>query len=154
MNTTSKTLKVGDVVNAYNVLCSLKLTGMDKEVRYAVIRAAKALRGTAQSFEAFVADARERLKPEGWDAAVAAFNADQNDAEAQTLVNALQQQYAADINACVAPEHEREVEISGIPAMSEDLVADISDANPDIDVRTMLLLEDVMTETESEESAE
>ncbi len=56
-----KTLTVKEIVNAYNILASLKLQKFDKSVRSAAIKNFAALKGVVKEYEEFQECVREKL---------------------------------------------------------------------------------------------
>ncbi len=146
MNQEKTKVKTSDAVAVYNTIKALRIGTLPKEDRFSILRAAKALRTVATSFDDFLKDAQERLKPEGFDALAdkaRAFDTltDQEKAE----VNRRLGDYQKDVDDCVKGELEREVEIEALPAIAEETLSEIAAANTGLDVQTLMLMEDLFS---------
>lgn len=136
-----KTMKVAQVVSIYNILKTFKVAKLPKEEQFKIIRNARALRATATAFDAFLADARERLKPDGFDSLMEKSQrfAELSDHEKRE-VNEAVAKYNSDVEECVRLELEKEVEIEGLEKMNaEALISDDNDHN----IETLLMLEEI-----------
>lgn len=60
-----KSLTTESIVIAHNSLKGARLTRLDTQEKFTVIRAMRALRPVASSLQEFIEDAREKLRPEG-----------------------------------------------------------------------------------------
>lgn len=139
-----KSVKTQDAVTVYNVLKGLKIAKLAKADQFAVLRAARALKPIAAGFEDFAKDAQERLKPEGFDAVV---EKSQRFAmlgeEEKSAVNAAFNAYQKDVDECVRPELESVKEVDSFEVLSEEALSGIASANEQLDVQTLMLIEDV-----------
>lgn len=145
--TERKTVRTGDAVAAYNTLKGLRIMKLDKGDMFAVLRAANTLKPVAESFDGFLRDARERLKPEGWDSVserIARF--DTLPDEEKRELNRIAQAYQNDVDECVRTEMDKEADITGIARISEDALATIASDNDSLDVQSLMLLQSVCGE--------
>ena len=58
---------VKDISNGYKALGAAKVTSLSEEEILKVVKARKALKPHAESYDAFMDDLREKMKPEGFD---------------------------------------------------------------------------------------
>lgn len=126
-----KTLKTIDIVNAYNKIKGAKLNKMEDKDKFALIRISKKLKAVATDYEGFDADARERLKPEDFDAMAeklqnrqrleaAGHLAETDEEKAEVMeLNVYFGKFQKAVDECVKPEKEKEVELE-YEALSED----------------------------------
>lgn len=139
-----RSVKVQDALAVYNTLKGLKIAKLDREGQFAVLRAARALKAVATGFEDFAKDAQERLKPEGFDKVVEKSQRfDTLTDDEKRAVNAAAAAYQRDVDECVRPELESVKEVDGFAPLSEDTVAAIASSNEQLDVQTLMLIEDV-----------
>lgn len=137
-----KTMRVGDIVNAYNVLKTLKIAKLPREDQFAVLRASRALKPVATAFDDFVNDARERLKPEDFDSIVEKSQRfDSLPEEEKVRVNMAARAYQNDVDECVREEYEKAVDVDAFDSLSEEAISGIATGNDTLDVQTLLLLE-------------
>lgn len=142
---TKRTIKVKDAVRVYNVVKAMKLTDVKKDDRIAVLKVTRALKAVAGPFDDFVRDAQERLRPEGFDEVLEkARRWDGLTPEEKEAVNAAITGYNKELEECVNPEGEKEVEIEGFEPLSDDTLAAIPSSNADIDADTLLLIQDTV----------
>lgn len=111
-----KTLTTSKIVSAVNVLAGkeTRLGKMKDADRFAVVRTLRTAKPVAEAYNKYVEDARERLKPEGFDKMqekVQKF--DTLPDEEKLEVNKFFADYDDAVNRCVADELsvEREVEV-------------------------------------------
>lgn len=141
--TAKKTMKTSEAVSLYNILRGLKIGKLPKEGQFRVIRAARAMKPAATAFEDFVADARERLKPEGFDAALEKRrDFDNLSEEEKREINETVSKFNKDIDDCVHVELDKAVEVDPVEPLGEDALALLAEAN-DLDVQTVMLLEEL-----------
>lgn len=139
-----RTIKTADAVSVYNILKGLKISKLKKEEQFAVLRSARALKPIAMAFEDFVKDAQERLKPENFakmEERRERFG-ELTDDEKREL-NMFYMNYQKDIDDCIRPELESEKEIDSFAPLSEEALSGIASANENLDVQTLMLIEDV-----------
>lgn len=137
-------VKTADAVSVYNVLKGLKISKLKKEDQFTVLRAARALKHIATGFEDFVKDAQERLKPDGFDKMEKKRElfAALPDSEKMEL-NRFYLSYQKDVDDCVRPELESDKEVDSFAPLSEEALSCIASANENLDVQTLILIEDV-----------
>lgn len=137
-----KKISKARAIEAYKAISNVPLKGLDKEVAFAVLRASNALRGTAKDFEEFISDARERLKPEGFDDRVAEGQRfDSLPEERRKALNKFFECYEQNVQECVAEELKKEVTLD-IPTLSEDGIVAIGMAT-DLTAGTLGMLGEV-----------
>lgn len=138
-----KTMTVKDVVDAYDVLKTLKITKLPREGQLAVLRASRALKTAATEFDDFVKDARERLKPDNFDTIVEMSQRFDSLTEAEKAeVNYAAQKYQRAVDECATAERGKTVEVDSFEPFTEEWIADIAAGN-DLSVQALLLLGDI-----------
>ena len=141
--TGKRLIKTSQAVSLYNVLKGLKIGKLPKEGQFRVLRAAKAFKPAATAFEDFLSDVRERLKPEGFDALIEKSQRFKTlPEEEKATVNEALGKYNRDIDECVKSELDKEVEADTVESIGDEALALLAEAN-DLDVQTMLMLEDM-----------
>lgn len=103
-------LTTEDILSINNVLSGAKIAKLKDQEKFTVIRILKEFKPTVKSYDEFVKDAMEKLKPEGYE---------EIEAKAQTASNSLTPKERAAINAfnksvmaCTESELKKEVELS------------------------------------------
>lgn len=138
-----KKMKTSEAVSLYNILKGLKIGKLPKEGQFKVLRAAKAFKPGAAAFEDFLSDVRERLKPEGFDEVIEKsqrFKELPEDEKA--AVNDAIGKYNKNVEECVKTELDKEIEVDPVEPLGEDSLSILAEVN-DLDVQTMLMLEDL-----------
>lgn len=138
-----KTVKTQDVVNGYAILKTVKIGKLDKADQFKVFRNARALKPVATAFDDFVTDARERLKPEGFDEIVEKSQRFKTlSDEERADVNVAIMKHNKEVEDCVRAEAEKEVEIEVPEGLGESALSTIATEN-NLDVQSMMLLMDL-----------
>lgn len=140
------TVKTGDAVSVYKIVTAkgFSIRSLKKEDMFAVLRAANSLKPVAESFQGFLKDAQERLKPEDFDALMEkAERFDTLAADEKREVNKAVQAYNKDVDDCVKTELEKDTEVEAFARLSEDAIAGIASSN-DLDVAALMLLQDTV----------
>lgn len=142
-------MKTIDIVSAYRTINSAKLTKMDDADKYKVIKAIRAIKPIVESFDSFVSDARERLKPEDFADVQKKATQWQEEGENTTLtveerrqLNLYFAEYNKKVEECVKEESEKEHELA-YERLSEDAFGKFMASN-DWDVSTTILTESVL----------
>lgn len=142
-------MKTSEIVRAYRTINDAKLTRMEDADKFRVIRAIRQMKPVAASFDAFVEDARERLKPEGWDGMQRKARQWQEEGDKTALsveerreINRYFTDYNDRVEECVREEAEREPELD-YGRLSEDAFGRFIASN-DFDVKTVLELQDAL----------
>lgn len=135
---TMATIKTKDAVAAYNVISKAKLTKLEKGTQHKVCRMTMTLKGVAEKFEAFLADTRERLKPEGFDEMVEKARKTERTPEDNKELGSFFGAYEGSVNECVNGELEREIDVEVEHFDVEELCA-IAEAN-ELDMATVLAI--------------
>lgn len=131
-----KKAKTETVVMAASLLAQLKIDKMEDKEKFALIRATRRLKSVAEDYNAILRDAGERLKPHDFDALAAKEQSGQElTAEEQARVR----RYNDDVEKCVRPELDREVELDFEP-LTEDGVLNLSASNPEMPLGTVMEL--------------
>lgn len=141
-----KTIKVRDAVAVYNALRGInasKIPGADKTDLFAIIRATRALKATADAQADFERDAAERLKPADFDALMEKREhySTLPPEQQRQIVEALRE-YDKAFGECVRPEQEKVVEID-IEPLGESAVAAIAAASDNMPLETLILINDI-----------
>lgn len=142
-------MKTIDIVKAYRIINDAKLTKMEDADKFKVIKATRQLKPVAASFDEFVKEAQERLKPEGWDDMQKKARKWQEDGDKSTLtveerreINRYFTDYNAKVEECVKEEAEKEPELT-YEHLSEEAFGKFIASN-DYDVRTIIELENIL----------
>lgn len=142
-------MKTIDIVKAYRIINDAKLTKMEDADKFKVIKATRQLKPVATSFDEFVKEAQERLKPEDWDGMQKKARKWQEDGDKSTLtveerreINRYFTDYNAKVEECVKEEAEKEPELT-YERLSEEAFGKFIASN-DYDVRTIIELENIL----------
>lgn len=142
-------MKTIDIVKAYRIINDAKLTKMEDADKFKVIKATRQLKPVAASFDEFVKEAQERLKPDGWDDMQKKARKWQEDGDKSTLaveerreINRYFTDYNAKVEECVKEEAEKEHELT-YERLSEEAFGKFVASN-DYDVRTIIELENIL----------
>ena len=145
-------MKTINIVTAYRTINAAKLTKMDDADKYRVIKAIREMKPVVESFDSFVSDARERLKPEDFDTMQKKAEQWQKDGDATTLtveerveLNHHFEEYHEKVEECVREESEKEIELKFV-RLSEEAFCKLMASNPDWDVKTTVQVEEVLVE--------
>lgn len=146
---TKKTIKVREAVTLYKALKSTdtsKLPGIDKADLFAIIRATRALKATAEAQADFERDAALRLRPADYKALEAKqLRYAELTAAEQFEVTARLMEYERTFQDCIRPEQEKEVEIEVEP-LSESAIAAVASASAGITMGTLTLICEILGE--------
>ena len=118
-------MKVKNIVEAYKLLGNAKVSNLEDEDKSKILKARKVMRPIADEFEAFLKDAQEMFKPEGWEETQKKLAQWQQEGEKTTLseeeriaINKALIGYQSAIDKAVKTELDKEVEIE-IEKLSE-----------------------------------
>lgn len=128
-------MKVKSIVEAYKLLGNAKTTNLDDADKSKILKARKAMRPIADEFEAFLKDAQEMFKPEGWEEIQKKLSQWQQEGEKTTLseeeriaINKALIGYQSAIDKAVKAELDKEIEIE-IEKLSEGSDIKLMSAN-------------------------
>ena len=128
-------MKVKNIVEAYKLLGNAKTTNLDDADKSKILKARKSMRPIADEFEAFLKDAQEMFKPEGWEETQKKLAQWQQEGEKTTLseeeriaINKALIGYQSAIDKAVKAELDKEVEIE-IEKLSEGADIKLMSAN-------------------------
>lgn len=128
-------MKVKLIVEAYKLLGNAKTTNLDDVDKSKILKARKSMRPIADEFEAFLKDAQEMFKPEGWEETQKKLAQWQQEGEKTTLseeeriaINKALIGYQSAIDKAVKAELDKEVEIE-IEKLSEGSDIKLMSAN-------------------------
>lgn len=128
-------MKVKNIVEAYKLLGNAKTTNLEDADKGKILKARKAMRPIADEFEAFLKDAQEMFKPEGWEETQKKLSQWQQEGEKTTLseeeriaINKALIGYQSAIDKAVKAELDKEVEIE-IEKLSEGADIKLMSAN-------------------------
>lgn len=157
--TKGKTVKIkaDKIIAAYRLLNTptddqrgkfgFKLTTLDVNDMYLVIRASEALKPVAERYLAFEKDAQEKLKPENFSEIAEKFNNRKNlpEKEREEVVEAINE-YGRKVSECVMTELGKEKEIDAYEHLSEEAFGKFVQANGHIltDMQRISLLREIL----------
>ena len=128
-------MKVKNIVEAYKLLGNAKTTNLEDSDKAKILKARKAMRPIADEFEAFLKDAQEMFKPEGWEETQKKLAQWQQEGEKTTLseeeravINKALIGYQSAIDKAVKAEFDKEIEIK-IEKLSEGSDIKLMSAN-------------------------
>lgn len=128
-------MKVKIIVEAYKLLGEAKVGKLEASEVIKILKARKVMRPIAEEFDAFLKDAQERFKPEGWNDIQEKLAQWQKEGEKTTLteeeriaINKALIAYQSAINEAVNDELERNLEIK-IEKLSEGSDIKLMSAN-------------------------
>ena len=111
-------MKVKTIVEAYKLLGNAKSNNLDDADKGKILKARKSMRPIADEFEAFLKDAQEMFKPEGWEETLKKLAQWQQEGEKTTLteeeriaINKALIGYQSAIDKAVKTELDKDVEI-------------------------------------------
>ena len=149
-------MKTIDVVNAFAALSGAKLSKLEDKEKFALIRAMKALKPIHNDYEDFVKDARQRLKPDDFDARL--HEAEQWDATHKDMaisdltpkekerlkdINRYFADYTQQVEECVKDEAQKDVS-PDYARLAEGAFGRLLESNPDWTMDRIVLLSDVL----------
>lgn len=140
------TVKTRDAMSVYNILRGVNLVKTDAQTRKAVLRACRQLRPVAEDFKAFSEDAVERLKPEGWEKALADLKSTTAADEEKTAARRVEAEYQRSVDDCVREELEREDTVEIPEPFTFEMIDGLIAASESLGADAVMLLEDVLTE--------
>ncbi len=138
--------KTSDIVFIYNVLRKAKCSKQDKIGQFTIIRAIRALKPIATAWEDFLKDARERLKPDGFDEIAQKTSEEVFKTlppEEQAHINKVLSSYDKDVSDCIAPELDRIRDIDRTKGLSEDVLSKLMTEN-DLTAEAIILIQDIL----------
>lgn len=128
-------MRVKSIVEAYKLLGNAKTTNLDDADKGKILKARKAMRPIADEFEAFLKDAQEMFRPEGWEDTQKKLAQWQQEGEKTTLseeeriaINKALIGYQSAIDKAVKTEFDKEIEIK-IEKLSEGSDVKLMSAN-------------------------
>jgi formate-dependent phosphoribosylglycinamide formyltransferase (GAR transformylase) len=142
-------MRVADIKAAYEVIASAKLTKMNDEDKFLVIKATRAIKPIALDFDEFRRDAEERLKEDGHEEIIAKYRQWYKEGENTSLtleereeVNRRLTEYRSRVEKCLSEELSREV-TPEYKRLGEEAFEKFVASN-DYDVKTIILLQDIL----------
>ena len=146
------------IASAYNLINPAKLSKMEDADKFKVIKGIRVLKPISESFEAFIKDARERLKDEDYpsmEERANQWNKKYKDAKLRSEIpaeeikeleeiNAYLKEYNDKVNECIQEEADKEHEIT-FEKLNEDAFVKFIASN-DFDVKTIVELQDTLTQ--------
>lgn len=131
--------KTDNVVAAFRLINTAKISKMEDSEKFALIKAVKHLKKVGTDFEDFLKDAQERLKPENFDKIAAKYQSKEElTADEMATLN----KYNKDVADCVQGELDKEVELDFEPLPEEALGRFI--ASNDFTVAEIMNISDVI----------
>ncbi|MDE6649297.1 MAG: hypothetical protein K2K45_05145 [Muribaculaceae bacterium] len=145
------TMKAGKIIRAYRLLNiertekkeGFKLSALEANDLYIVIRALDALKPVVDKFDGFVKDAQKKLKPEGWDEKVQKYQDASTEEKAEIDKEA--EEYTRKVNECVSTELEKDKEIEAYEHLSEEAFGKLVQTNDHLlNVPEIMLLREIL----------
>lgn len=128
-------MKVKSIIEAYKLLGNAKSNNLDDADKGKILKARKTMRPIADEFEAFLKDAKEMFKPEGWEETQKQLDQWQQEGKKTTLseeeriaINKSLIGYQSAIDKAVKAELDKEIEIE-IEKLSEGSDIKLMSAN-------------------------
>lgn len=116
------------IVSAYKALGEAKVSKLEESEVVKIVKARKAMRQTAEDYEAFLKDCQEKFKTENWDDIQSKAQKWQQEGEKTTLTDAEKMEinkalleYAHKVDLAIKDELDKELEIN-IDTLKEDSV--------------------------------
>lgn len=136
-------LTTDTIVAAATALMGAKLTKMANADKFAVINAMRVFRPVAEAFDKFKADAREKLKPENFEAMQEQAKRYDELTEAERVdFTVAYNDYERAVKECVTDELRKEVEVD-YQTISEEAFGALLDSN-DFNLVTTMALQDAL----------
>lgn len=149
-------MKVKDIVEAYNVINSAKLTKMQDAEKFTLIKAMKALKPVKTQYEDFVKDAQEKLKDEAHEDWVKRAqewrekhgeskpgDLTAEDVKEVTAINEYFNAYNKKVDECVKEEADKDVRPE-YARLSEEAFGKLLASNEDWNVEKAVMLSDLV----------
>lgn len=115
-------MKLKEVVSLYKILGEAKVSNLDESEIIKIVKARKLIRQSAEEYDAFLKDVQEKFKPENFEYIQNALqNWNNIDDQERIEVNKVVRTYELKINAAVAEELEKDVDII-LDKLSEESV--------------------------------
>lgn len=115
-------MKLKEVVSLYKILGEAKVSNLDESEIIKIVKARKLIRQSAEEYDAFLKDVQEKFKPENFEYIQNALqNWNNIDDQERIEVNKVVRTYELKINAAVAEELEKDVDIV-LDKLSEESV--------------------------------
>ncbi len=125
------TKKTREITEVYNILTSAKLSKLETQEKFAVVRTANSIKAVAEGMEAFEKDARKRLEPENFEGLIAqAKRFSELTDEEKAKTNKELMDYDRAIHECVSEEAETEKEVE-VQQLGETGLGRLMESNPD-----------------------
>ncbi|MDE5887387.1 MAG: hypothetical protein K2H46_07365 [Muribaculaceae bacterium] len=144
-------IKADKIIRAYRLLNmertekkeGFKLSALEANDLYIVIRALDALKPVVVKFEDFVKDAQKKLKPDGWDEKVQKYQEASDEEKAEIDREAME--YTNRVNECVSTELEKDKEIEAYERLGKEAFGKLVQANGHIlETPTIILLHEIL----------
>lgn len=105
-------MKLKEVVSLYKILGEAKVSNLDESEIIKIVKARKLIRQSAEEYDAFLKDVQEKFKPENFEYIQNALqNWNNIDDQERIEVNKVVRTYELKINAAVAEELEKDVDV-------------------------------------------
>ena len=121
-------MKKQDVMVGYQLINGAKLTKLEDEAKFKVIKVCKQMKPIVEDIQEFVKDAREKLKGENHEAMEALERKENKTDEELKTLNEYSQEYTGKVDKCVYDELNTEVEL-GYDKLTEDEVKKLVSSN-------------------------
>ncbi|MBD5370458.1 MAG: hypothetical protein HDR80_04820 [Bacteroides sp.] len=133
-------MKTSTILTASSLLATASLSKLETSEKFALIRAAEALRAHAEAYQSAVRAASERLRPEDFDeiARKEREGIDRTPEELRAVMD-----YNREMTAFVAEEETRDITPSW-PLIEEPAFGRLLDSNPDLKLADILALKQTL----------
>ena len=142
-------MKKKDVVSAYGSLNSAKLSKMEDNAKFKVIKALRQIKKVNSEYEDFLKDAQEKLKGDDFESMKEKVQKWQEEGEKSNLpmseriaINKFFTEYNNSVSKCMKEEEEKEVDLDYEKLTEDEFKAFVS--SNDFDVQTMVLMQDIL----------
>jgi hypothetical protein len=144
-------MKISEIYSVYTTLNTAKLNKMENADKFTVIKALRVIKPIAKSHEEFVQDAAQRLKPATYDADLELAQKYEREGDKSGISQGEYNKalativaYRKDTADCIREQEEKEESLT-IPSLTEEALGKFLESNPDLQVKDILLVQDLFT---------
>lgn len=142
-----KTMTAKEASAIKDVLAATKLGAMASADKIKATKAYNALKKASADYDTALTNAREKLKPEGFDELMQKAGSGTATRQEMAELNRLIGPYNREVEAAVAAEATKEVEIE-VDTLADEAIGKLYDGNPDMTVADLSQLGDLLTAQE------
>lgn len=142
-----KTMTAKEASAIKDVLAVTKLGAMASADKIKATKAYNSLKKASAEYDAALTNAREKLKPEGFDELMGKAGSGTATRQEMAELNRLIGAYNREVEAAVASEATKEVEVE-VEALTDEAISNLYDSNPDMAVADLSQLGDFLSAQE------